>query len=137
LIEFRVANFRSLRDWQTLSMVADKGAEHRETNTFASGIPKLERLVASAAIYGPNAAGKTNLLKALQFMQSVVVNSATAVPTGFPYTPFKFDMLTREEPSQFEVTFGDCETGSRYEYSFALDAERIHQERLVEYKARA
>jgi AAA15 family ATPase/GTPase len=137
LIEFRVANFRSLRDEQVFSMVADNGKELQETNTFDSGIAKLGRLVASAAIYGPNAAGKTNLLKALQFMQSVVLKSTTAVPTGLTYTPFKLDLLKRDEPSQFEVTFGDCETGSRYQYSFSLDAERIHHERLIEFKARA
>lgn len=119
-------------------MVADAGDEHRETHTFDPGIGKFDRLVASAAIYGPNAAGKTNLLKALQFVQSTVVNSATANPTSVvPYTPFKLDILTRDAPSEFEVTFGDAETGSRYQYSFSLDADRIHKERLVEYRARA
>ncbi len=135
LIEFRVTNFRSFRDVQVLSMVGDKGSEHRETNTFDPGIKGFDRLVATAAIYGANAAGKTNLLKALQFMQSVVVNSATQVATSLAqYTPFKFDMLTRDAPSEFEVTFGDSETGSRYQYGFSLDAERIHKERLVEYR---
>lgn len=138
LIEFRVANFRSIRDQQIISMVADKGAEHRDTHTFDPGIAKLDRLLASAAIYGPNAAGKTNILKALQFMQSVVINSATQVATiSTPYTPFRFDILTRDAPSEFEITIADSETGSRFLYSFSLDAERIHSERLVEYKARA
>ena len=50
LIEFRVANFRSILEQQTVSMVADKGAEHRETHTFETGISKFDRLVASAAI---------------------------------------------------------------------------------------
>ena len=88
LIEFQVANFRSIRDRQTLSMVADTGKEHLETHTFDSGIKRFDRLLASAAIYGPNAAGKTNLLKALQFMQSVVVNSAAQVATSLSgYAP--------------------------------------------------
>lgn len=117
-------------------MVADKGSEHRETNTFSPHVKRFDRLLASAAIYGPNAAGKTNLLKALQFMQFVVVNSAQQVATTLAqYAPFKFDLLTRQAPSEFEVTFGDSESGSSYQYSFSLDAERIHKERLVEYKA--
>lgn len=135
LIEFRVANFRSIRDEQFLSMVANKGKEHPE-NTFAPGVKRFDRLLASAAIYGPNAAGKTNLLKALQFMQSVVVNSATQVGTSLAeYAPFKFDILTREAPSEFEVTFGDSDSGSTYQYKFSLDGKRIHKERLVQHKS--
>lgn len=136
LIEFRVSNFRSFRESQVLSMVPDKGKPHRDTHTFDSGVAKFERLLASAAIYGPNAAGKTNLLKALQFMQSAVINSATAVPTNpTPHTPFKFDLLTRDAPSEFEVTFGDAESGSFFQYLITLDAERIHKEWLVEHRA--
>jgi AAA15 family ATPase/GTPase len=75
------------------------------------------------------------MLKALQFMQSVVVNSAAQVGSSVAqYTPFKFDIFTRDAPSEFEVTFGDSETGSSYQYAFSLDAKRIHTERLVEYK---
>lgn len=136
LIEFRVSNFRSIRDEQFISMVADKGSEHRETNTFNPGIKRFDRLLASAAIYGPNAAGKTNMLKAMQFMQSVVVNSATQVGVSLnQYVPFKFDILTRDAPTKLEITIGNAETGSHYHYSFSVDAERIHTERLVEYKA--
>ena len=138
LIEFRVTNFRSFRDEQILSMVADKGSEHRETHTLDTGIRNFDRLIASAAIYGPNAAGKTNLLKALQYMKSVVEDSASVGPGSVVnHNPFKFDILTREAPSEFEVTFADSETGSRYQYSFSLNAERVHKERLVEYKARS
>ena len=57
LIEFKVTNYRSFREVQTFSMVSDTGEEHRETNTFESGVPELRRLIHSAAIYGPNAAG--------------------------------------------------------------------------------
>ena len=85
LIQFRVANFRSFRDEQVLSMVAGPGSEHRDTHTFVTQIPEAKRLLASAALYGPNAAGKTNLLKAMQCMQSIVINSAAAATpsTGF------------------------------------------------------
>ena len=41
LIEFRVANFRSIRDEQIFSMVADQGTEHRDTHTFESGAKDL------------------------------------------------------------------------------------------------
>lgn len=134
LIEFRFTNYRSFRDPQVLSMVASPAAEH-PTHTIDTGIPNFERAVASAVIYGPNAAGKTNLLKALQCMQSIVVNSPTTNPsTPVAYAPFKFDVLTHDAPSNFEVAF--IEGGVRYEYGFSIDANRVHHERLVDFRTK-
>lgn len=132
LIEFRVANFRSLKDEQVLSMVASPKRELVEENTFRTGVPGLDRLTRSAVVYGSNAAGKTNLLRAFQFMQSLIVNSATrqeGVP--LPYAPFKLSDRSRREPSRFEISFID--RGVRYEYGFSSDAERVHSEWLIAY----
>ena len=132
LIEFRVSNYRSFKVPQVLSMVASHAKEHRGTHTFDAGIPDFERIFASAAVYGANASGKTNLLRSLQYMQAVVLNSASLSPTlPLDYTPFKFDMLTQIEPSEFEIAFIEGET--RYAYSFSLDATRIYREHLVEF----
>jgi AAA15 family ATPase/GTPase len=132
LIEFQVKNYRSFRDHQVLSMVAGRFAEHTDANTVAAGIPGFDRFLRSSVIYGANAAGKTNLLRALQLMQTLVLNSAAAPPASvLPYDPFKFAKSSRREPSEFIVAF--VESGTRYEYGFAFDAERIREEWLVEY----
>jgi uncharacterized protein len=89
--------------------------------------------VRSAAVYGSNAAGKTNLLRAIQFMQEMVVTSA-ARPSGAratPYSPYKFSPKTRNSPSDFQITFP--ENNVRYEYGFSLSAERVEREWLIEY----
>jgi AAA15 family ATPase/GTPase len=132
LIEFQVKNYRSFRDHQVLSMVAGRFTEHTDDNTVATDIPGFDRFLLSSVIYGANAAGKTNLLRALQMMQTLVLNSATSPPaTALPYDPFKFATSSRGEPSEFQVAF--VESGTRYEYGFAVDAERIREEWLVEY----
>jgi uncharacterized protein len=132
LIEFQVKNYRSFRDHQVLSMVAGRFTEHTDTNTVAAEIPGFDRFLRSSVVYGANAAGKTNLLRALQLMQTLVLNSASSPPaTALPYDPFKFAKSSRQEPSEFQVTF--VESGTRYEYGFAFDAERIREEWLVEY----
>jgi AAA15 family ATPase/GTPase len=132
LIEFQVKNYRSFRDHQVLSMVAGRFTEHTDANTVAAEIPGFDRFLRSSVIYGANAAGKTNLLRALQLMQTLVLNSAAAPPaTALPYDPFKFAKSSRKEPSEFQVAF--VESGTRYEYGFAFDAERIREEWLVEY----
>lgn len=134
LIEFRVTNFRSINETQTLSMVAGSGKELVAENTFESRLPGFPRLLRSAAIYGANAAGKTNLLRALQFMQAFVKTSATASEAGgrIAHTPFKLSKATTNKPSEFEVVFAD-EKGVRYEYGFSVDAERFHNEWLIAY----
>ena len=65
LIEFTVANFRSFKDRQSLSLVASSGSEHREQNVSTTGVAGLD-LLRTAALYGPNAAGKSNLFHALR-----------------------------------------------------------------------
>jgi hypothetical protein len=113
-------------------MVASTGGEHRDINTFDPGIPGFSRFLRSAAVYGANAAGKTNLLKALQYMQSVVVGSAVAAPAAtHQFMPFKFIRSMHSAPSEFQITF--VQNGTRYEYGFAIDASRIVEEWLMEY----
>ena len=60
LIEFSVSNFRSIKEEQTLSMIADSSTRKKE-NTFVPEGNKL-LLLNSAAIYGANASGKSNIL---------------------------------------------------------------------------
>lgn len=134
LIEFRVANFRSFKAEQTFSMVAEPFAELRESNTFRSGLKGFSPFLRSAAIYGPNAAGKTNLLRAVEFMQQMVVHSATQTAGAqTTYCPHKLSAATCSAPSEFQVTF--AERSTRYEYGFALSADRIEREWLIEYAA--
>lgn len=133
LIEFRVTNFRSINETQTLSLVAGSGKELISENTFESGLPGFPRLLRSTVIYGANAAGKTNLLRALQYMQSLVLTSA-AFQEGarIAYTPFKLSKAMSGKTSEFEAVFAD-EKGVRYEYGFSVDSERFHREWLIAY----
>lgn len=135
LIEFRVKNFRSLRDEQVLSLVAASDKTLQETNTLATSIKAAPTLLRSAAIYGANAGGKSNLIKALQYMRGVVAESATVLQPGqaFSVQPFKLDDVSASQPTEFEVTF--ILDGVRYQYGFALTPERIVSEYLLVYKA--
>jgi uncharacterized protein len=132
LIEFQLQNFRSFRDRQVFSMVAAPLPEHKNTNTFDSGLKGSDRLLRSAVIYGPNAAGKTNLLRAMQFMQAFIIGSAASGTTlQYPYSPFKLSNSTREVPSEFEITF--VQHAVRYEYGFSMGPTQIEKEWLVEH----
>lgn len=129
LIEFSVANFRSIRERQTLSMVAASGKEHRERNVFDPAAPATPELVRSAVIYGPNAAGKSNLLLAMGFMWQLVQESAQIAPgSQINVAPFAFSGQAAGTPSEFEMVF--VHKGVRYQYGFSLSRDRIHGEWL-------
>jgi len=135
LIEFRVKNFRSLRDEQTLSLVADKDKSLQESNTMPSGIKAAPTLLRSMVIFGPNAGGKSNLIKALQFMRAVVAESASVMQPGqaFHTQSFRFEATSVAQPTEFDVSF--VLDGIRYQFGFALTAQRITREYLLVYKA--
>ncbi|MFZ1576709.1 MAG: AAA family ATPase [Chromatiaceae bacterium] len=135
LVEFRVKNFRSLRDEQVLSLVASTDKTMQETHTLATGLNVAPALLRSAAIYGANASGKSTIIKALQYMRGVVAESATLVQPGqtFAVQPFRLDAESAGQPSEFEVTF--LRDGVRYQYGFAMTPQRIVREHLLVYKA--
>lgn len=135
LVEFHVKNFRSLRDEQVLSLVASKDKTLQETHTHVTGISAAPTLLRSAVIYGANASGKSNLIKALQYMRGVVTESATAIQPGqtFGVQPFRLDADSANQPSEFEVTF--LLDDVRYQYGFSMTAQRIVSEHLLVYKA--
>ena len=133
LIEFSVANYRSLRDNQTFSLVKAKGNELVETNSFTFVAANKFDLLRSAAIYGPNAGGKSNFLRAMQAMEKIVLISATSLQHGdkLPVTPFRLSKETSCAPSEFQAIF--IVNQVRYQYGFSATQERIHEEWLLAY----
>jgi len=134
LIEFSATNFRSLHERQTFSMVAGSGRELRERHVVDPDAPATPDLVRSAVIYGPNAAGKSNLILALKFMRDLVVNSAQRSQEGdeINVTPFLMDEgQAASKASEFELIF--VEQGVRYQYGVTLTRQRIESEWLIAY----
>lgn len=134
LIEFRVKNFRSLKDEQSLTLEASADKSLIE-NTFV--VDKKMRLVSSAAIYGANASGKSNVIKAMAFMTRFVRESADNDPEDrIAVSPFLLDLQTVTQPAEFEMTF--VYEGIRYQYGFSVTTKSVVGEWLYAYpKGRA
>jgi uncharacterized protein len=129
LIEFTVENFRSFAEAQTLSMIAAGAADssHPQNVVEKGGF----RLLKAAALYGANASGKSNLIKAFQFMERFVRESATKMNLGDPIRgiePFKLHPEWRNRPSSFAVRL--ILEGTEYQYGFSATRERVHDEWL-------
>jgi uncharacterized protein len=135
IIEFSASNFRSIRLRCTLSLVAGRRDASLPENLIDPEIPGLAdtRLVRTAAIYGANASGKTNLYRAAEFMQGFVTDSATGLKHGDEtgVVPFRLDPQAEGEPSEFEVIF--ITGGVRYQYGITTDSRRVHEEWLTAY----
>jgi AAA15 family ATPase/GTPase len=131
LIRFNCKNYRSLRDEQELSLAATSLKEDRhsvrESKALETGV------LCVAALYGPNASGKTNVLRALDFMSDVVRFSHRKWdPNGkLPIEPFLLDDSSHDSPSSFAVDLliGDV----RYEYGFSLTSAEIVEEWAYAY----
>ena len=130
LIEFSVSNFRSFREKQTLSMVATPKM-WKKGNVFTPTVKgeKIPDLLKIAAIYGPNASGKSNLIKALGIIGIISSRQPSATLSQLPIEPFRFDPSLAELPSRFEIHFICRE--QRYAFELAATKDRIVEERLV------
>ena len=128
LIQFSVENYRSFREEQTLSLVASNDDAH------ASNLIECDkglRLVKVASLYGANASGKSNLIRAMADMRRFVLASATKMNLGETIdfvSPFRLDATSRNEPSRFEITL--LVDGVTFVYGFSATRERVHDEWL-------
>ena len=129
LIEFSVKNFMSFRDKVTLSMERGNGDENL-SNIFNSNGYELLKV---ASIYGANASGKSNLLKAFTFAILMIRNS-NIIPVDGKWAfikPFLFNDITSKEPSEFEFVI--LVNNIKYKYFFSTDGNKIYEESLDAY----
>jgi hypothetical protein len=128
ILRFRFENHASFRDETTLNLVQDRLNTSRPIDdTWANYTHSV------AAIYGPNASGKSALLDALRYMQMTVRDSASqwSHKRKLPRTPFRLDDESVARPSSFVLDFVIDDV--RYEYGFSLTSESITEEWLYTF----
>ncbi|MBN1588299.1 MAG: ATP-binding protein [Pirellulales bacterium] len=131
LLSFSITNYRSFRDEQTLSLFASKRLGGDET-PYCREVPGTkEHVLRVASLYGANGAGKSNLVKALQLVQRLVLQG-TAPGNPMPCKPFLLDKHSSTEPTLFEIQFVADE--NVYEYGLCYDHKHVHEEWLHTYK---
>ena len=123
LLQFSVSNYRSIKDTITFSMLSSLKNE----NTFKI---KKYNLVNSAVIYGANASGKSNLLRAMAFMGRIVLNKTKVIQSTdtLPHDPFRLNSSTKDASSTFEIVFFIDEI--KYRYGFEMDNTTVYAEWL-------
>lgn len=126
LIQLTIQNFLSFRDEVTFSMVGVNSDQPHIDHLAENAAGKGRSVLPIAAIYGANAAGKSNLIEAISFAKNLVVEG-TRSSQAIPVSPFKLGDYIKQ-PSKFEFIF--THQGDRYSYGFKLNREQIFEEWL-------
>lgn len=128
ILEFSIANFLSFKDKVTFSMFANSTSGLDENYIISNG----RKILKTAAIYGANASGKTNLFRILTLVISMLRSSNNVnINAKLPIYPFKFNEDTINMPSEFEIKF--IVDDVRYVYGFVADTNKIYEEYLYYY----
>ncbi|MFZ4554904.1 MAG: AAA family ATPase [Pseudanabaena sp.] len=140
LLDFTVENFRSIKGAETLSAVAASKSKAKASNSESGRRVKSDDEIAQPfhvegwdidvlpviAIFGANASGKSNILKALDYLLNFMLLGN--YDHGSELIPFKLDRQNIESPSCFKIrTVFD---GTVYTYSLVLDSTQIFLEKL-------
>jgi len=137
LIQFSFKNFKSFKDDTILDLSATKITEHADRVIQIGN----EKILPTAAIFGANASGKSNVIEAFRFMATYVIESFAfggesddkkSKTKKLKQTPFLFDKDSRDAESSFEVYFITSEDAGckSYNYGFTLDQTGIVEEWL-------
>jgi AAA15 family ATPase/GTPase len=130
LIQFSVRNFRTFKEKATLSLIASNYDKDREAENMLEDANFNLRVLKSAVIYGANASGKSKFMEALLFMRSFAISSSRESQKGdeIEVHPFKLNVETENEPSEFEVIF--TYNNVMYRYGFEANKEVVVSEWL-------
>ncbi len=126
LLEFKVSNYRSIGEEQTLSLVpAAKQKDHLQNILNKGRYQALNAI----SFYGPNGGGKSNILKAMSLLDRLVnVSARASSTTPLPYDPFLLREGFGEKPTSFEISFVMEE--NRYRYGLEFNLSEIKKEWL-------
>ncbi|MEI6286308.1 MAG: ATP-binding protein [Bacillota bacterium] len=136
LIQFTVSNFLSFKDEQTFSMVANTGEKDTELldNVFRSVDDRMS-LLRSSVVYGANASGKSNFVKALSFYLGFILASTQSIEQQAIATrPYKLETHYSEKSTKLEAVLevGDC----IYRYGYELTHSEVLREWLYVIEAK-
>jgi len=133
LINFKIKNFRSIKNEVILDLQATS-----DKTMKSSSVVEYENtsLLKSVAIYGSNASGKSNIMKAFSIFEEMVQKSLLRanLTTPLPSEVFKLSPETKEKPSFFEMTF--LMKKEIYSYGFEITKQMITKEWLKQKRGK-
>lgn len=127
LIRFSIENFLSFKERQTFSMIAGKGGRNKKFHLIKKENRQDVSLLKAGVIFGANASGKSNLIKAIDFGKEIVLRG-TSTGKNIEFQNFRLDEKSISLPSRIE--FEIKHNGVSYAYGFTFTHENIVEEWL-------
>lgn len=126
LIRFAVENFLSFKELTEFNMTAGKMTRHKDHIAVCNG----KRILKGAYVFGANAGGKSNLIRAIAFAKSIIEDGLENTNCDKKY--FRIDNSCKQKPSVFQ--FDIYSNGHFYSYGFAVSliSQRIEEEWLYQ-----
>lgn len=133
LVTFKACNVRSYREPVTLSLQATRVANAEVVRDLRTASAAPERLLPAAGVFGANASGKSNVLRAMADMRATVLNSFVNRAQGASSRrrPFLLDAEASESPSEFVVEL--ILNGVWWQYGFEVDGQKVVREFAYHY----
>lgn len=134
ILEFKMKNYRSYRDEVIFTMEADS-SKQKPQNITELELPNQQnniRTLKTAIIYGANASGKTNVIRALYFLFEYILKKPIVDEKIRLYDPFLFDKSNSDQLVEFELTFIGPQS-FRYIYTLKINATEVLEEELNYY----
>ena len=134
ILSFTFANHRSFRDTTVFSMEATASQAKGQNIVTVTTPSGTKRILKETLLYGANASGKTNILRALDALCTEVRGESGTVgggPLGFLYSPFCLDNTSSNKPASMDISF--ITDGMLYEYHVKYNREEIQEENLYYY----
>lgn len=132
LVAFTAGNVRSYRDPVTLSLQATRVANAEVVRDVRTASAAPERLLPVAGIFGANASGKSNILRAMADMRAMVLNSFERRRGASSFRrPFLLDAEASERPSAFTVEL--ILNGVWWQYGIEVEGQRVLREFAYHY----
>lgn len=127
LLKFTIENFRSISERKTFSLVPTTIKDEPVDNVV---LRDQYRYLRTAAIYGANSSGKSNLVRGIECMLHLVRSSVRMNDEdALDYQPFLLNGINQSVPTLYEIEF--VTDGKRYRYGFSNTDKRIYDEWLV------
>lgn len=124
LIRFAVENYKSFKQRQVFSMMAGQSIQHTDHLILMND----NRFLKSSFFFGANASGKSNFVRAIDFMRRITLSGLNKIRYNDRY--FKIESKCKNKPGVFQADF--FTNGKIYSYGFAINyiSHKIEEEWL-------
>ena len=125
----KIRNFGPVKDDAVINFEV---AENIDEDAYETVMPDGRKLLKLAYIYGANASGKTTMLRAIEFLRSLLLEPTDNKASELQFDPFLFRDNAYNTPSYIECSF--YMDGLRHIYSIKFNKQSILREKLLSYQ---